>query len=339
MAAAAAAAPSDLTTIPALQELGTRLLKGRQGSVVAIRPATGEVLCLVSNSTSASRINRAVTGIYAPGSTFKVAQALVAYTEHVVDGEARFDCRMGFDVGRTHVGCHRHAPSLNMVDAIAQSCNTWFCQSMLAMIGDVDRYGSRPNAMNTWNAYMRSMGFGHTLGIDMNSEAAGSIPDGQWMSSRYGDGWGEQRTMYLGMGQGPLTVTPLQLCNLAATMANRGYYHTPYVHRSSVRRQPEKYAERHRTMASREAYGLVVSGMRAAVARGTAKGIGARYTLCGKTGTVQNGGADHSVFIGFAPMDKPQIAICVYVEHAGFGADVAAPMAARVVNAYLAARP
>lgn len=330
------AKPSDLTMIPALQELGDRLLKGRQGSIVAIRPATGEVLCLVSRSTSASQINRAVTGIYAPGSTFKVAQALVMFSEHVVDKDARFTCNQGFDVGRTHVGCHRHAPSLNMVNALAQSCNTWFCQSMMAMIGDTEQYDSHWGAMNVWNEYMRSMGFGHTLGIDMNSEAAGMVPDGKWMTARYGEAWDETRTVYLGMGQGQLTVTPLQLCNLSATVANRGYYLTPHIHRSAARQNPGRYATRHYTKATREAYDQVVLGMRAAVTRGTAQGMGAGpYTICGKTGTVENRGADHSVFIGFAPMAAPQIAVCVYVENAGFGADVAAPMAAQVIKTYL----
>lgn len=327
---------SDLTMIPALQNLGAKLLEGKQGSIVAIKPSTGEVLCLVSNSTSKSYINRALTGIYAPGSTFKVAQALVMHSEHIVDKEARFDCDQGFYMGKVHIGCHKHAAALNMVNAIGQSCNTWFCQSFMAMIGDTEQYGSRRQAMNVWSDYMQSMGFGHTLGIDMKNEAGGLIPNGQWMNSRYGDTWDESKVMYMGMGQGQLLVTPLQLCNFSATVANRGYYFTPYTHKSSARRYPEKYATRHRTKASREAYDQVTDGMRVAVERGTAKNIGSRqYVICGKTGTVENKGADHSVFIGFAPMQKPQIAVCVYVENAGFGADVAAPMAARIIRTYM----
>lgn len=327
---------SDLTLIPSLQQLGTSLLKGRQGSIVAIRPKTGEVVCLVSNSTSASKINRAITGIYAPGSTFKTAQALALYSEGVIDKEAQFDCQGGFTVDKIHVGCHQHAPGLNMVNAIGQSCNTWFCQSFMAMIGDTDRYESHWQAMNVWHEYMESMGFGHTLGIDMNSEAGGQIPDGSWMTRKYGEAWDEKRVMYLGMGQGPMTVTPLQLCNLAATIANRGYYHTPYVHRSSVKKNAARYAARHFTKASREAYDLVVTGMRLCVQRGTASAINTpHYAICGKTGTVENAGKDHSAFIGFAPMNNPQIAIAVFIEQAGFGADVAAPMAARIIKAYM----
>ncbi len=333
----AQAKPSDLTMIPTLQRLGSQLLKGKQGSIVAIRPSTGEVLCMVSNSTSASHINRAITGIYAPGSTFKTAQALALYTEGVIDKEAQFVCNGGFAIDNIHVGCHKHASSLNMVNAIGQSCNTWFCQAYMAMIGDTDRYESHWRAMNVWHDYMLSMGFGHTLGIDMNNEAAGQIPDGSWMTNKYGDLWDEKRAMYLGMGQGPMTVTPLQLCNLAATIANRGFYHTPYVHRSSAAKHPAKYAARHFTKASRDAYDQVVTGMRICVQRGTASAINtSRYAICGKTGTVENSGNDHSAFIGFAPMVHPQIAVAVFIEHAGFGADVAAPMAASIIKVYLA---
>lgn len=327
---------SDLTTVPSLQQLGNQLLAGKQGSIVAIKPTTGEVLCMVSKSVDGSKFNREITGIYAPGSTFKVAQALVLYSENVVSKDAQFVCNKGFDVGSTHVGCHLHVSPLSMVNAIAQSCNTWFCQSFMAMIGDTEQYESHWRAMNTWYDYMWSMGFGHTLGIDMNNEAAGMIPDGKWMSNKYGDNWNEARVMYLGMGQGQLTVTPLQLCNLAATVANRGYYHTPYIRKSSAKKYPAKYKERHYTKATAEAYNIVVQGMRAAVQRGTCKAVDTQaFAICGKTGTVQNKGEDHSAFIGFAPMHNPQIAVAVFIENGGFGADVAAPMAAKIMKAYV----
>lgn len=326
----------DLTTVPALQELGNKLLKGKQGSIVAIKPSTGEVLCLVSSTTSASMINRGITGIYPPGSTFKVAQALMMYTEGVVDKESSFGCDLGFYKDEVKVGCHRHASPLNLVNALAYSCNAWFCQSFMSMIGNTERYRSYWRAMNTWNEYMQSMGFGHTLGIDMKNEAAGLMPDGQWMMKKYGENWTEKNVMYLAMGQGQLTVTPLQLCNLAATIANRGYYYTPYIHPSTARKNPVKYSTKQYTKASREAYDQVIAGMRAAVVKGTATGINTReYSICGKTGTVENSGADHSAFIGFAPMYNPQIAIAVYVENGGFGADVAAPIAASIIKAYI----
>lgn len=328
---------NDLTVVRSLQTLAASLLKGKQGSIVAIRPSTGEVLCLVSNSTSTSKINRAITGIYAPGSTFKVAQALVFYTEGIVDKEASFECNKGFNIGTIRVGCHAHAPSLNMADAIAHSCNTWFCQAFMAMTGDLEQYDSHWSAMNMWRDYMLSMGFGHTLGIDMNNEAAGLIPDGQWMNKRFGENWDATQTMYLGIGQGPVTVTPLQLCNLCATIANRGFYYTPYIHPSSAKKNPAKYKAQHRTKASREAYDEVVKGMRRAVLYGTCKELNTgRYTLCGKTGTIENSGDDHSAFIGFAPMNNPQIAVAVYIEHGGAGASTAAPMGAAIIKSYLA---
>jgi penicillin-binding protein 2 len=327
---------NDLTTLPALQRVAAALLHGRQGSIVAIRPGTGEVLCMASSSTSASQINRAITGIYAPGSTFKTAQALTLLSEGIVNPEATFACNGGFTIGKTHVGCHKHKSLLNITGALAQSCNAWFCQAFMGMIGDTEQYGSREEAMNTWYDYMRSMGFGHTLGIDMNHEAAGQIPDGTWMTEHYGADWDERRAMFLGMGQGPMTVTPLQLCNLAATIANRGTFFTPHIHRSSAKANPTKYATRHWSKARRDAYETVVRGMRQAVLYGTCSGINTRaYAICGKTGTVENGGNDHSAFIGFAPMDRPQIAVAVFIEHAGFGADVAAPMAARIIREYM----
>lgn len=328
--------PTDLTTVPDLQLLGTQLLKGKQGSIVAIKPSTGEVLCLVSSTTSASMINRGITGIYPPGSTFKVAQALVMYTEGVVDKSSLFACDMGFYKDEVRVGCHRHASPLKLVEALAYSCNSWFCQSFMSMIGNTDKYRSYWRAMNMWHDYMQSMGFGHTLGIDMKNEAAGLMPDGAWMMKKYGENWTERNVMYLAMGQGQLTVTPLQLCNLAATIANRGYYYTPYIHPSTARKYPVKYSTKQYTKASREAYDQVVAGMRAAVVKGTASAMNVReYSICGKTGTVENAGADHSAFIGFAPMYNPQIAIAVYVENGGFGADVAAPIAGAIIKAYL----
>ncbi len=327
---------ADVTFRPVLQQLAEELLKGKQGCIVALEPQTGRVLCLVSNSTGESKINRAITGIYPPGSTFKVAQALALLSEGVIDPLAHFDCQQGFTLGKTHVGCHRHVAGLGVVGALAQSCNTWFCQAMMAMVGDEDAYESTSDAMNQWAAYMRSFGLGHTLGIDMNNEAAGMMPDGAWMAKQYGSQWTSPRTLYMGMGQGPILATPLQLCNLAAIVANKGYYMTPYVHPSSLRKNPSKYNQRHQTKATAQALELVATGMRQAFTAGTCSHLNiSTLAMAGKTGTAQNKGRDHSVFIGYAPVQNPRIAICVYVENAGFGADVAAPMGVKVMRKYL----
>ncbi len=334
--AAFAQQSADVTFRPLLQQLGEQLLNGRQGSIVAVEPQTGRVLCLVSNSTGESKINRAITGIYAPGSTFKVAQSLALLSEGIIDPNAQFSCQQGFSLGKTHVGCHSHAAGLGVVGALAQSCNTWFCQAMMAMIGDEEAYDSPADAMNQWSDYMQSFGLGHRLGIDMNNEAGGMIPDGQWMSKQYGEQWTSARTLYMGMGQGPLLVTPLQLCNLAAIVANGGYYMTPYVHPSSVAKNPSKYNQRHQTKSSAQALSLVALGMRQTFTVGTCSKLNvSNLAMAGKTGTVQNSGRDHSVFIGYAPVQNPRIAICVYVENAGFGADVAAPMGVKVMRKYL----
>lgn len=327
---------SDLTTIPALQELGHQLLEGKQGSIVAIRPETGEILALVSNSLDSSKINRAITGIYSPGSTIKTAQALTLLSEEEVTPQTTYPCKKGFWKQGTHVGCHPHSPSLNLVDALSHSCNTWFCESFMDMVADTIRYETYGRAVDVWNDYMQSYGLGHTLGVDVHGEAGGLIPNAEFLTKRYGKKWNERQVLYFGMGQGLILVTPLQLCNLAVTIANRGHYFTPYLHRSSVKADPVKYYTPHVTMATQAAYRTVITGMRMAVMHGTCKSMNTKaYAICGKTGTVENAGEDHSVFIGFAPATQPKIAICVFIEHGGMGADVAVPIASAMIKKYM----
>ncbi len=328
---------ADVTTVPELQALASRLLARHQGCIVALKPATGEILCMESHTLNGPIINRAVTGTYAPGSTFKVAQALVLFTEGIVDDDTRVDCHQGFTPpGGPHVGCHRHVTPLALPEAIGHSCNTFFCRSFMAMIDDNTRYASPWAAMNLWHDYMVSLGFGQRLGVDIRGEEPGILPDGSWLTARYGNDWTGKKVMYIGFGQGQITATPLQLCNLAALVANRGYYITPHLHPASVVANPEKYQERHYADIVPEAYDRVVRGMRGAVVYGTLKAINTpNWKICGKTGTVQNRGRDHSVTIAFAPMENPEIAVCAFIEHGGDGNAVAGPMAAQVINLYL----
>ena len=325
--------PTDgpLTIRPVLQQMGERLLRGKTGSIVAIQPETGEILCLVTNSPQGPQVSMAIGKAYAPGSTFKVAQALTLLSEGVVTPETTVECQKGITDGNIRVGCHQHRSPLSLRDALAFSCNTWFLVNFASMINDDFMYESRDQAINTWRDYMRSMGLGGPVGVDIPGEKGGLLANANYLNRRYKDGWDGKTIWWAGMGQGDVTVTPLQLCNLAVTVANRGYYIVPHIHQNAESR----YRVRHDTKVSPEAYLPVIEGMHGAVEKGTATAIKTTYPVCGKTGTVENSGRDHSAFIGFAPMNSPKIAVSVYIEHGGWGADVAAPIGGIIMELYL----
>lgn len=342
-----------------LQALGERLLEGKIGSIVAIEPSTGEVLCMVSSPTYDPRImtgrkrgknhlalqqnpwkpllNRSIMGQYPPGSTFKTTQALTYLTEGIITPHTMFTCNHGFSYRGLHVGCHGHASPLALVDAISTSCNGYFCWGLYYMIGNRSKYGKPRNAMNKWRDYMVSMGFGYRLGIDLPGEKRGLIPNGDYYDNAYKGSWNGLTVISISIGQGEVNLTPLQIANLGATIANRGYYITPHVVKK-VEGEPldTAFTNKHYTMASRAAYDWVVAGMRSSVIKGTCKALNrADYLVCGKTGTAQNRGQDHSVFMGFAPMDNPKIAIAVYVENGGFGAEYGVPIGGLMIEKYL----
>lgn len=342
-----------------LQALGERLLEGKIGSIVAIEPSTGEVLCMVSSPTYDPRImvgrersrnharlsldswkpllNRSIMGLYPPGSTFKTSQALTYLSEGIITPATAFSCNRGFYFRGLHVGCHGHGSPLALVDAITTSCNGYFCWGLYYMIGNKKKYGSVQNAMNTWRDYMVSMGFGYKLGIDLPGEKRGLIPNADFYDDAYRKSWNGLTIISVSIGQGEVTLTPLQIANLGATIANRGYYHIPHVVRK-VEGEPldTVYTRRHYTKAGRAAYETVVAGMRGAVLRGTCRAANrSDYEVCGKTGTAQNRGQDHSVFMGFAPKDDPKIAIAVYVENGGFGAEYGVPIGSLMMEQYI----
>ena len=331
--------PSDapLTVRPLLQQLGEQLLQGKTGSIVAIQPETGEILCLATNSPSGSNVSLAIAKAYAPGSTFKTAQALTLLSEGVVTDATTVPCENGFTEGNIRVGCHQHRSPLNLQDALAQSCNTWFLFTFASMINDDFMYASKEEAIDTWRDYMRSMGLGGPLVIDMPGEMGGLLANSAYLNRRYKEGWNGNTIMWAGMGQGDVTITPLQLCNLAASIANRGSYYVPHIYKDTdAKPLAQRFKTLRKTMVKPEAYKSVIAGMRKAVESGTAYAINTpMYKICGKTGTVENSGADHSAFIGFAPMEHPKIAVSVYVEHGGFGAEMAAPMASLIIEMYL----
>ena len=342
-----------------LQALGERLMEGKIGSIVAIEPATGEVLCMVSSPTYDPRImvgrkrgknhlalqrnswkpllNRSIMGQYPPGSTFKTSQALTFLTEGIVTPQTAFPCHHGFSYRGLHVGCHGHSSPIAMVDALSTSCNAYFCWGLYYMIGNRSKYGKPLIAMNRWRDYMVSMGFGYRLGIDLPGEKRGLIPNGDYYDNAYKGSWNGLTIISISIGQGEVNLTPLQIANLGATIANRGYYITPHVVKQ-VEGEPldSAFTTRHYTLASRQSYDWVVAGMRSSVVKGTCRAANrADYLVCGKTGTAQNRGQDHSVFMGFAPMDNPKIAIAVYVENGGFGADYGVPIGALMMEKYI----
>ena len=342
-----------------LQALGERLLEGKIGSIVAIEPSTGEVLCMVSSPTYDPRrmvgrkrgknhdllsrdpwrplLNRSIMGQYPPGSTFKTSQALTFMTEGITTPHTVYPCYHGFQYKGLHVGCHGHASPLPIVGALSTSCNAYFCWGLYHMIGARKKYGTTQNAMNTWRDYMVSMGFGYKLGIDLPGEKRGLIPNADYYDNAYKGSWNGLTIISISIGQGEVNLTPLQIANLGATIANRGYYITPHVVKK-VKGEPldTLFTKRHYTKASRSAYDWVVAGMRSSVVQGTCRAANrSDYLVCGKTGTAQNRGQDHSVFMGFAPMDNPRIAIAVYVENGGFGADYGVPIGALMMEKYI----
>ena len=326
--------PTDgtLTLRPQLQQLGQRLLRGKTGSIVAINPENGEVLCLATNTPKGPDTRQAVGKPQAPGSTFKTAQALAMLSEGIVGEETTFACDSGFVNGNLRVRCHKHSSPLTLKEALAYSCNTWFIVHFASMINDTDMYDSKDEAITTWRSYMQSMGLGGPMHTDIPGEQGGLLAGSDYLNRRYPNGWDGMTIWVTGMGQGDVTLTPLQLCNLAVTIANRGWFYVPHIHKNTKNR---RYLTRRQTRVTPSAYNPVIEGMKMAVEKGTARGIKASYPICGKTGTVENAGPDHSAFIGFAPMNNAKIAVSVYVEHGGFGADLAAPIAGLIMESYL----
>lgn len=348
-----------------LQMLGERLLQHKIGAIVAIEPATGEILCMVSSPSfdphlmigrqrgkNHSRLqldkrkpllNRAIMGAYPPGSTFKTAQALTFLQEEVIHKDyPAYPCSRGFNYKSLRVGCHAHGAPLTLIPAIATSCNSYFCWGLFRMFGD-KKYGSPQGAITVWKDHMVSQGFGYRLGVDLPGEVAGLIPNAKYYDRPYRGSWNGLTVISISIGQGEILATPLQIANLGATIANRGHFITPHIVKEIEDHPLDSLylTPRHSTVEPRY-YEMVVEGMRAAVTGSTGSAtcrwagtILPDVEVCGKTGTAQNRGKDHSVFMGFAPMDNPKIAIAVYVENGGFGATYGVPIGTLMMEQYL----
>lgn len=343
-----------------LQALGERLMKGKKGGIVAIEPSTGEILCMVSSPTYDPRtmvgrqrgannrtlsldphkplLNRAIMGIYPPGSTFKTTQALMLLQEGIITPSTPYPCSGGFHHRGLTVKCHGHPSPLPVIPSLATSCNGFFCWGLYYMFSNRQKYASVQDAMTRWKDYMVSMGFGYTLGVDLPGEKRGMIPNAAYYDRAYRGSWNALTVISISIGQGEVSATPLQIANLGATIANRGWFITPHVVKDIQDEDLDTlYTSRRYTMASRQQYEYVVKGMRQAVLGGTCrKANSPDYEVCGKTGTAQNPhGIDHSAFMGFAPMDNPKIAICVYVENGEWGATYGVPIGALMMEQYI----
>ncbi|MBO7610470.1 MAG: penicillin-binding protein 2 [Muribaculaceae bacterium] len=344
-----------------LQALGERLMQGKMGAIVAIEPKTGEILALVTSpnydpsllmgkergNNYAALIadprmplfDRSIQAAYPPGSTFKPTQGLIFLQEGIIDLTTAFPCYRGFVSGGMRVGCHGHGSPLPLKPAIQTSCNAFFCWGLKRMLENRKKYKSTSEAFEVWKRHMVSMGYGYKLDVDLPHESRGFIPNSAFYDKIKGEGkWTSYSIISDAIGQGEILATPLQIANLAATIANRGYYITPHVVRNIAGVGVlKKSIERHDPTIDKKYYESIAEGMRMAVTGGTCRGANlAGLEVCGKTGTAQNPhGRDHSVFMGFAPMNDPKIAICVYAENSGFGATVAVPVGAVMIEKYL----
>lgn len=354
-----------VTTIDAdLQQYGQELMANKVGSVVAIEPKTGEILSMISSpgidvsmladigkhyseivsDPYKPMFNRTVQASYPPGSVFKLVNGLIGLQEGVLDTKMAYPCNRGYRYSGNHkLGCHAHRSPLVLEEAIMMSCNGFFCY-VLKSILENRKYKTIEDAFDRWREYVVSFGFGRKLGSDFPAELGGTIPTSKYYDKIYGKGgWKFTTVVSLSIGQGEIGVTPLQIANLSATVANRGYYYIPHIVKDSpgVEIAP-KFHERQYTEVDTTEFKKVIQGMWRAVNSGFGSGGTASIAavpgldICGKTGTAQNPhGADNSVFICFAPKDDPKIAIAAYIENAGFGATWACPIASLMVEKYL----
>lgn len=340
-----------------LQRYGEELMAGKAGAIVAIEPATGEILAMVSapsydpgllvgrirgknyallqKDKNEPLYNRSVSAAYPPGSTFKVVNGLIALQEGVITPSTKFYCH-----GRASrpIRCtHNHENPLGLVPAIRESCNPFFWQSFKA---SMSKYSTTKEGYIEWYNYIKKFGLGEDITTDISGSRKGNVPTAKFYDRIYRKTWNSLTVRSLSIGQGELLCTPLQMANVSATIANRGFFITPHIIKSVESpdgKIEDLHFERHETGIDSSYYNLSVEGLRQVVTNGTGRGAYIdSVTIVGKTGTIQNSsGDDHSAFIAFAPMDNPKIAIYVYVERGVWGSRYAAPIASLMIEKYL----
>ncbi len=350
-----------VSTIDAkLQLLAEELMEGKVGAVVAIEPSTGEILAMVSSPSYDPDLlvgrdrgnnymdmlynprrplfNRAVDARYPPGSTFKLVQGLVAMQEGLLSSNRAISCYGAYRYGNRALGCHEHPTTLDLSGAVRHSCNTYFCNVYRDFI-DNKKFDSQVVAYDKWREYILSFGFGRKLGSDFLNESGGYVPESEYYNKLYRNSWNAHTIISLSIGQGELGCTPLQMANLAAILANRGYYYIPHIVKEveGEERSMERFRERQYTMVDSVHYEPIVRGMWSSANENIySMAHIPGWDVCGKTGTAENPhGTDHSTYLTFAPRDNPKIAVSVYVENGGFGAATAMPIASLLEEYYL----
>jgi penicillin-binding protein 2 len=344
-----------------IQAYGEKLMQNKKGCIVAIEPSSGEILSMVSAPSFDPNLlvgkrnislnypklaldpnmplfPRPLQAEYPPGSIFKLVQSLIGLQEGVITPGSGFPC------DKSLVGCHPGHSASNVAEGVQYSCNPYFYAVVRRIIQQNKKgniYADAENGLNKWHQYMQSFGLGKELGVDVSGQRPGLIPDSKYYDKRCGHHqWAFSTIRSISIGQGEVKLTPIQMANIAAIIANKGWFYTPHFVKSIGNKGPLKeYRKKHYTMVDSKHFDPVIEGMRRVVNENGGTARMARLEeliICGKTGTVQNPhGEDHSVFIAFAPMDKPKIAIAVFVENAGFGGTWAAPIASLMIEKYL----
>lgn len=346
-----------------LQAYGEKLMRGKVGAIVAIEPSTGEILAMVSaptydpsvlavnrNRKEAFRslqrdsliplFNRALMAQYPPGSIFKPVLSAIGLQERVLTAGRGMACGGGFVYGSLRVGCHGHGAINDVGNAIQYSCNKYYCQTFRELV-NIYGYYYPEKGMDRLAGHLHAWGLGSQLGVDIPNEAPGHVPTAAYYNKKHGKGiWKFSTAVSVGIGQGELLITPLQMANMAAIIANRGYYYTPHFAKEFVGDTTgilDHFKERHYTQVHPRHFEPVVDGMARVVTAGTGRrSLIPGIEMCGKTGTVENSkGEDHSTFIAFAPRDNPKIAIAVYVENGGYGSTYAAPISSLMIEKFI----
>ena len=352
----------ELTIDNELQKYAEQLMQNKKGSIVAIEPGTGEILALVSSpyydpnlligrsrSPNFNRMykdankplfDRSLLAEYPPGSTFKLLNALIGLQEDVIYSGTRFSCDMGWRFSpKLKIGCHAHDSPLNLTESIAQSCNAYYCNTFRRII---EKYNNAEKGYDNWRNHILSFGLGNFLNNDLYTGRKGRVPSVDFYNRQYGKKrWKAPTVISLAIGQDALVVSPIQMANMCAAIANRGYYFTPHVVRKIGGKAltDSTYTVAKQTSIDEKHFKTIIKGMEKVYTGkyGTAKTAQVKnIEICGKTGTAENPhGEDHSIFIAFAPKDKPQIAIAVYIENGGWGSTWAAPIASLIIEKYL----
>ena len=344
-----------------LQRYGEELMSGKRGAIVAIEPKTGEILCLVSSPNYDPNLlvgtarpknygklvtdpekplfNRALQAAYPPGSTFKLANGLIALQDHIITPSTVYSCSGGgYHLGNHVVHCH-NCGGLNIYSAIQRSCNTFFCRAYYNILSNRVKYKNIDEAYTAWLDYMSSMGFLQVFDTDLPYELKGRIPTAEYFDKKYNNSWNGNTVVSMGIGQGEAAVTPLQMANMLAVIANKGYYIRPHVVRAIGNRDSLNTQFNNKIYSKIEPrhFETVLQGMKQVVTAGTGRGAAIPgIEVAGKTGTAQNPhGRDHSVFALIAPANDPQIVVFCLVENGGFGATVACPIASLMAEYYL----